>query len=380
MTDPRRQQAEREIAAVNRALAAGYPPRGIKGNNHNPSAAAIAAKELGLNESSIRRRVGYPDSPGLWARLFGMAPNWGTSVDETPAPETVEFPVFPDEDVPVERLIDLQCERFEKRLAFEKAQEWFPIKVPEDKPFGLLLVGDPHLDDNGCNWPVLRRHVELCRDTPGLYAINIGDTTNCWGGRLIRKYADQDTSAATARRMAEWFLLKSGIRWLVWLYGNHEHMGGGEAILAEMARRHGTQRVVMKDWEARFTIQARVGEPISVNAAHNFPGKSIYNPLHGPVKAAKFGAAADLFVAGHLHNWGISHWEIPEKESAPLMVRVRGYKHLDGFARKLGFYDQDDGQSILVVCDPGAQTPSGRLTPFVDVERGISYLSWLRRQ
>src|SRR5690606_27604500 len=114
---------------------------------------------------------------------------------------------------------------FERAKRSHDAREWFEIKINDPKPIGLLFVGDVHIDDNGCNWPILRRHAEISKNTSGLYAVNIGDSANCWGGRLIKKYADQETSVHTSRRLVEWLLLDSGFRWLVWLMGNHEPMG-----------------------------------------------------------------------------------------------------------------------------------------------------------
>lgn len=295
-----------------------------------------------------------------------------------PRPSEVELPDFPSEDISVEDIIDLQARRYEARKSSHDAHTWFPVKVLDDQPIGILWFGDPHLDDNGCNWPALQRDVNLFAKTPGLYGANIGDTTNCWGGRLIRKYADQDTSAKTARRLAEWFLLKSGVRWLVWLYGNHEHMGDGSHVLAEMAKRYGTNCVVMHDWEARFVVRFPDDPGFRVFAAHDFPGNSMWNPLHGHVKAARFQNSIDLAVAGHKHNWGISQWELGEQQCAPMMVRVRGYKHMDDFARRIGANEQEEGQSILTVFNPKAKSRAGRVQAFVDVEAGADFLKHLR--
>ena len=296
-----------------------------------------------------------------------------------PEPEAIAFPSFPDEDAPIEDIIGLMEKRFTTRKASHDAHTWFPVKVKDPKPIGLLWFGDPHLDDNGCNWPALRQHTTICATTPGLYGVNIGDTTNCWGGRLIRKYADQDTSVKTARRLAEWFLLKSGVNWLIWLYGNHEHMGDGAHVLAEMAKRFGTRKIVMHDWEARFVLQFPNGTESRVFAAHDHPGNSMWKPLHGNVKAARFGSNIDLVVNGHKHNWGVSQWELAEQSSIPLMIRTRGYKHLDDFARKLGHADQEEGQAILTIFNPEAKTRAGRIQAFVDVEAGADYLKFLRR-
>lgn len=296
--------------------------------------------------------------------------------------EVIEFPAFidGDDEEPIDGVLDRLQRNFERSKRSHDLRQWFPIKIKDNRPMGILFVGDPHIDDNGCNLPALRRHMQICRETDGLYAVNIGDSSNCWGGRLIRKYADQDTSVHTARRLVEWLLLDSGASWLVWLYGNHEHMGDGMPILAEMNKRFGTRKVPMLDWEARFVLQYPNGTEIRVNCAHDFPGNSMWNPIHGSVKAAKFGDRIDLLVCGHKHNWAVSQWELAEQAVAPLMIRTRGYKHLDDYARKIGKLEQEEGQSILVVFDPAAKSQAGRLQAFVDIEKGARVLSLLREE
>ncbi len=330
-------------------------------------------KKLGVKGLTVRR----------WLRSIGVKldgqRDWVSRKSATPSPE-LDLPHFPDEDLPIEEILDLQEKRFSIRKASHDAHTWFPVKIKDNKPIGIMWFGDPHIDDNGCDLPSLRRHAHLCASTPGLYGANIGDTTNCWGGRLIRKYADQDTSVKTARRLAEWFLLKSGVRWLIWLYGNHEHMGDGSHVLGEMAKRYGTQKIVMHDWEARFSLQFPNGTETRIQAAHDFPGHSMWNPLHGHVKAGRFGNSIDLLVAGHKHNWGVSQWELAEQSSAPLMVRVRGYKFLDDYARKIGALDQEEGQSILTIFNPAATSRAGRILPFVDVETGVDVLKFMRAE
>lgn len=287
------------------------------------------------------------------------------------------FPDFPPDSVPIERIIDTLEERSTIRRASYDAHTWFPVKVKDTKPIGVMWFGDPHVDDDGCDWGLLKSHIELCKK-PGVYAANIGDTTNNWAGRLITKYASQETSVKTARRLAEWFMLDSGIRWLVFLLGNHDQWGDGSEILSQMAKRHATQKVVMHDWEARFSLNFPNGEKINIWAAHDFPGDSQWNPLHGPVKAARFGPDVDLLVCGHKHNWGVSHWELADKGTCPLMIRTRGYKFNDEYARRIGKTEQSEGASIFTVINPHSATRGGRLMAFADVERGVDFLQWLR--
>ena len=345
------------------------PPRPITAEQAKAAQAAVndgctlteVARNLGIARSTLREHM---------ARA--------TSEQDRELPSSIELPTFPDEDIPVEQIIDHMAQRFAKRQASYDAHTWFPVKIKESKPIGVLFVGDPHVDDDGCAWPILREHCEIARKTQGLYAINIGDSANWWTGRLIKKYADQESSAKTARRLVEWLMLDSGVRWLLILCGNHDAWGEGSLLLQQMAKRYGTRNLVCHDWEARFVLKFPNGSQSRVFAAHDFPGHSMWNPLHGNVKAAKFGNDIDVLVCGHRHNYAVSQWELPEQGHAPLMVRVRGYKHLDDYARRLGLQEQQEGQSILVIFDPNAKTRAGRAQAFVDVAQGADYLTWLR--
>lgn len=290
--------------------------------------------------------------------------------------------VLPDlavlDDIDIEEVIDMQCRRFEKRKAAYDAHTWFDVTITDEKPIGILWFGDPHVDDNGCNWPTLRHYCEVAEKTPGLYGANIGDTTNNWVGRLMSKYANQDSSQKTARRLAEWLMLESGVSWKLWLIGNHDQWNDGAEILARMGAKHGTQPIICHDWEARFALNFPNGEKIKVWASHDFNGHSQWNPNHGPMKAARFGPDVDLLVCGHRHNWMISTLELADKGSTPLMIRTRGFKYMDDYARRLGITEQEEGCGILTVINPNARTKAGRITAFADVDEGAAFLTYLR--
>lgn len=326
----------------------------------NQESVRATATELGFSRGKVRKAVS-------WCHDNGLA-----------KADMLSIPDFPADKLPIEKVIEARRAQSQMRRSSYAAHTWFPVTVKDTKPIGVLWFGDPHVDDDGCDWNVLEKHVVLCKETPGLYGANIGDTTNNWIGRLISKYASQEASLHTARRLAEWFMLDSGVTWLIWLLGNHDQWGDGSAILAEIAKRHGTQKVVMHDWEARFQLQFPNGEPIKVWAAHDFPGDSMWNPLHGPVKAARFGLDIDLLVCGHKHNWGISHWELGEKGTTPLMIRTRGYKFNDDYARRIGKIEQEEGAGILTIFNPMSSTRAGRVQAFADVELGADFLKWLR--
>jgi hypothetical protein len=323
---------------------------------------ATAANSLGIARSTLQNRIRR-------AQKAAIAP-------ATDPESAIELPAFPDDDVPTKEIIELLSKRFQKRKASFDAHSWFTVKVKENQPIGILWMGDPHVDDNGCNWPALIRDAELCRTVDGLYGANIGDSTNNWSDRLVKLYANQDTSVATARKLARWLMIDSGIPWLVYLLGNHDLWGDGAAILAQMAKLHGTQKIVCHDWEARFSLKFPNGRDFRIFAAHDFAGNSMWNPLHGPLRASKMGGEADLYVCGHRHNWGVYRYENADRGRIQTVIRARGYKFLDDYARRLGIIEQQDGCSILTVLDPA----TGSLLAFEDAATGADYLTWLRKR
>jgi hypothetical protein len=322
-----------------------------------------AAKEIGVHRATLQ---GWVERAPVWYPGFSMK-------GDAPA---IALPTFPDQDIPAEQILDQMSVRFEKRLAHDTALKWFEIKARETPPLGICWFGDPHLGDDGCNIPLLRRDVETVRDTPGMYGANIGDTVNNWSGKLLRLYSEQNASRATERRLAKWFLTDSGVKWLLWLFGNHDTMDGAFAV---HLRAVNAAQIPMIDWRAKFKVTFPNGAEIKIDAAHNHKGSSIWNELHGQERASMIDETADLFIAGHHHDWGIKQKELPDGIVTTL-VRARGYKWIDQYATHHGFVSKQCGASIVTVLDPLAKSPVGRVRAFADVEEGAEFLTWLRNR
>lgn len=303
-----------------------------------------AARELGIARSTLRYRL-----------------------NRTPPKPPVEYPVHPEDDIPVDRLVDLMTERASKRIAHDDSKRRQVIKINSCDPIVLAFVGDPHVDDDGCDWPQLRVDIDLMRRT-GVYAINIGDSTNNWTGRLMRLYAAQETSRKTARKLARWFLLDSGVKWLVWIMGNHDEWESGADILKLM----NAQKIVMDDWSARFTLAFPGDVEVPVWCAHDFPGSSQWNRMHGLMKAAVMKGGAGIYAAGHRHTPGL-HWEpLEDKDASYWALRSKGYKAIDSHATRLGHGVVNEGQTTAVVIDPRADS-SERVQGFKSLRAAVAY-------
>lgn len=283
-----------------------------------------------------------------------------------------EMPALPDPDEPVADLIDRRRKSFRRLDKSKKAQKWMPVRVPEPgRPFGIAWVGDPHLDDPGCDWDTLLRDIETMRRSDGMHAVAIGDATNNWVGGLLRKFADQETTQKDARRLAAWFARDCGVPWLMWLVGNHDEWNEGKAILGLIAEKC----LYIPGWSAKLEFVAGVSR-FKVHCAHDFPGHSMWNPTHAGGRAARFLSDAELFVSGHRHNW--AHLQFPMPDRVVNVVALGSYKKHDEYAERCGFPECEGGETIVTIFNPASRSRTGRIKTFGDLAEGADYLRFLR--
>ena len=320
------------------------------------------------NKAEVARQLGISNSKAK--RLLKVT-------KESTSVKNVELPTFPDDDISAEEILDHMGKRFTNRLAYEDSMKWFKVKIKDDKPVGITFIGDPHLGSNGCNIPLLRSDIDTLANTDGVYCVNLGDTADNWSyGNLIRLYAENDVSRKTERRLARWFLEDSGIPWIIWLMGNHDAMDGEFSTYLKTLNAH---KIPMADWRAKFMLSFPNDVEIKIDASHNHKGTSIYNRLHGQKRAALWGEHADIYIAGHHHNWAMTQEELDDGRVVCL-ARARGYKWIDEFATRHGFHDNIQGASIMFVIDPLESALTRRIKPFADIEEGAEYLTWKRNR
>jgi hypothetical protein len=316
-----------------------------------------AAIALGLPRQTLQSRLRSASSRGF-----------------VPEQESeIEFPDLPSSELPAEDLIEQACKRFDGHLAAREARRWMEIKVKSNKPIGLAFVGDPHIDNNGCNWPLLRRDIKILEETEGLYAVNIGDLTDNWVGRLVRLYADQEMSKKQAWKLAKYLLKDCNINWLCHILGNHDAWNDGPYLIKANAR----PMVPVEDWQSRFQLVFPNGKRVRIHAAHDFPGNSIWNPQHGPQKASMLLEQADIYACGHKHTWAINEGENAQRDFVYWLIRARGYKFIDSYSDQLGYGSQKFGATITAIIDPMVDGPK-RIRCFPDLEEAAEFLTWKR--
>ena len=313
---------------------------------------------LGIPESTVRSRLKLAARRGI---------------DKTPG---IKPALADDETLPVDEIRRRRKEQFAHLNRVKREKLLIPVKVNADGPIALSHFGDPHLDDDGTDLGLIEDHVAIINRTPGMFAVNIGDAINNWTGRLARLYAEQSTSAKEAWALCEWFV--RSLPWMVFLGGNHGAWSGAGDPVRWMLANCST---LYDDFAVRVALQFPNGKVVRLNARHDFSGHSMWNTVHGPLKAATMGWRDHLLTCGHLHTSGYAVLKDPSSGIVSHAIRVASYKTWDRYAHEKGLPNQNIFCNAITVIDPRFEDDDPRLihTCF-DVEQGADYLTWLRNR
>jgi hypothetical protein len=162
------------------------------GNSHD------VAQRLGISKSAVNRRL-----QKYHAQFSKFTP-----------------PKLPSKSRDIEQLIKDRIEESRRAKNADDARDLVPIPVHIDGPFGLLVLGDPHVDDSGCDFELLAQHRQIIKDHPFILGASVGDYQNGWIGRLGALYGEQQTTSKEAWKLVDW--LVSDIKWLFLIAGNHD--------------------------------------------------------------------------------------------------------------------------------------------------------------
>jgi hypothetical protein len=319
--------------------------------NSNKSIRATSF-EFGITRSTIRNKLKLANELGI-----GLTDTYSVA-------EKI------DDDIPVDEIVDHLQKRFQQRKKNKESKKWQNINMKTNEPIALVWMGDPHIDDNYCDWDALKRDLSIIQSSPNIYGCNLGDLQNNWIGRLSRLYGEQDTSHKTAWKLVEWLI--DEMNPLILIGGNHDMWTGAGDPINWMTMPH----TINEAWEARISINFPNGKKCKIHTAHDMSGHSQWNNLHAQGKRAKMGGQADLYISGHKHNWGLAQIEQVELEKTAWLARARGYKYYDTFAMVKGFEQQKFGQSIIQVIDPNSSSEPSWTYCFADAQEGADYLNY----
>lgn len=265
----------------------------------------------------------------------------------------------PSELPSYEELVATRLKSTKRKLVAGKARELIDLKVHVRGPYGIALIGDPHIDNPGCNLQLLLDHTDLIARTPGLFAICVGDLQDNWIGRLARLWSGQGISAAESQVLVDGWLRSFQHKLLALVLGNHDCWAAGMSGLnpTDWIKAMGT---VQDAHGVRLRVTTDGGDVRTINARHDFPGRSQYNAAHGPNKSLLFGCRDDVAVAGHTHEFGFGVRLNPETRTPMHAVRLGSYKHSDEYASQLGLMDNNVTECAVLMVDPAEPDPRHR--------------------
>lgn len=276
----------------------------------------------------------------------------------------------PTANRPISELLAARAEEYKRKAAHYEAKRDLVIERTDCKPYALLAVGDPHVDDPGCDIEHLSYVLHEVARQEGVMPINVGDLTNNWVGTLQRLYAHQTATDDEAIDLMRWMLTVCPWAWVV--LGNHDKWG---PIATMLCREYGITYV---SHGGQFKVKAPDGRTLVVDCRHTHRGNSQYNPSHGQLKMAYRGSKADIIIGGHTHTGAHTLIRNGVADQIAHAVRIGAFKKYDEYADALGLPDESLGPAILFVVDPANDHPVGWITPFYDLEAGLEYLAWKR--
>lgn len=332
----------------------------LERNGGNISAAALA---IGMPRTTFQSRLRS-------ARARDFAP--------PRSPPDFSAPVLPEDIPPIDEIIRRKMRGFQHKQAAYDARKLIPININVPGPIGIAVFGDIHIDNNGCNFPLLMEHTALVKGTEGLFAGAVGDLSDSWVGRLARLWANTSLTAKEAHKLVEWWISELDGK-LIWITeGNHDawaHGVNNTSPIEWIASRQGT---VSDTDGVRMALRLPGGKEYVVNCRHDFRGRSLYNAAHGVTKAALFGWRDDVLLAGHTHQYGYNPIKDPMSGKVSHAVRVASYKHIDEYAKQGGLPDENISECPMILIDPYRKDPRHQILIEPNLERGAEMLTMLR--
>ena len=285
----------------------------------------------------------------------------------------IEVERAPEKPRNVSNLINYHKDNFKYKEKSSRYYDNIPVTLPNE-PCGFLLMGDPHIDNEGTDLEHFERDLKVAKEIDGVYAIGLGDYIDNWVGYLMKLYAKSSITEQEAYDLLEYYF--SDVAWLALVVGNHDLFNNGVI--------HFLKKVVGQDVPLNEFIRLNIkfdGVPdnLTIHLRHQFKGKSQYNPAFPLIKSAIFNIPDDIIAQGHTHQSGYTIWANPYNYLSHCIV-VGSYKKVDSFGKQVSLLNQNHFPSALAVVNPELPRENhDRIKIFFDIEHGVNYLKFLRK-
>lgn len=256
------------------------------------------------------------------------------------------------------------------------------FSAPDDGlPVAVAFTGDWHCGAGGVEYGLLRRDLDLIRDTPGLYAVLMGDALE--GVSTHSKAAPALYSGLFSDgRFQEKYVVMRAVtcagKWLAMLSGNHDewiYKNAGISRMDQLAAKVGAPHF----GEGGGTVVVRVGgQEYVIGVRHNAPGNSrlnTSNPIRRLFDDWPEWENAHILCIAHFH-YNDLHVQSRKGGHPVTYLRSGTYKLHDSYA-KAGGFTPEYGVPMVVLKPDTHEVVAWRGNQFLE---GVEYLTWLRAQ
>jgi hypothetical protein len=252
------------------------------------------------------------------------------------------------------------------------------IHLPDDGPFMLVPLGDPHLDNPGTDLALWERWIGVLDRRKHRTGILMGDLLDNWVKPLAHLYSTSETPAPEGWILLKHYLDEIGSDVDICVQGNHDLWSGHSDVAGMLLEQHG---ILQRPHSIRVTYRTRSSREITVNARHSWPGRSMWNAVHGIKRAARMGVRDNILLGGHTHISGESREIDPITGKISHCFQVGAFKLEDEYADALGLLDGQLSPAVALIVDPRrADTDPQMVQHFYDPEAASDYLGFLRRK
>lgn len=236
-------------------------------------------------------------------------------------------------------------QRMQKKIDAKQVET--SIKIDDNKPVAIALTSDWHIGSVGVDYERLESDLETIIDTPGMYAVGLGDYKDNYirnsphGGEFGQILQPNMQDAVVFYFMS----IISG-KLLALVRGCHDHWdyrnSGRDFIdaLCEECKainlwHGGALKIKLGNQEYLFRLR------------HKYKYQSSLNLENAMRRLIELQGPADVAAEAHLHNPYVMTRQIGEKET--ILIRTGSYKVLDDYAQQLGGFKGIIGVPVVIL-------------------------------
>lgn len=338
-----------------------------------------------MTDETIRERIALWDQNArnlsATARLLGISRNSLLNTFQN----AVARGIMPEADLRdpnTPTASEYQSARLRKIAAYQNKKrkgDWRkPVltNIPA-RPFRLKVFGDPHLDDDGCNFELFERHWLEMNATSGVYGVCVGDWFNNWLRALGHLWKDTTTPPSDAWLCLEHLMEERGDALIAACSGNHDDWTQGPADPVDLLmKKYG---VIYRKGAVRVALGFNGLPPMFLAIRHKWKGHSMYSAAHGILRSGIFGWRDHVMIGGHIHQDEPRLLSFPDGFRAHV-CQVSAFKEFDDFADTHGFMGPKISPVWDLVIDPRkADTDPDKVKVFWNSDDAAGFLAYLRQ-